>query len=1470
MRRFLLVIASVILVVSFLPQPVYAFDWPDWWPFKDTPDWVIEGDRVYVDGEGAYISVTPHTLTSSGWVEVEYFTKSYVGAIDFVWGFDSVDNVKAVQPQVFENYDHTLYRQVDAVLERKYTPRNVVALDNALKAFEVGDSGLNSKSATITIEDDEFEGLERQTIRINYDSFDGETYAYKYHGKVQEEYYQTFYDWKGINNQSVETSLNHADCDKWQSVSTGRQVSPSYMYKSRFWIDIPIRALPDGTYGSQGKYTVGIKPSGVPIENAWLLDPWWDVNWGYRIKATVDSGKVDADLTNFPILLYLSTSSGIGNTDVSAVFDEVGANSKKIAVTRGEDGNQCFIEVEKWDLGNEKAWLWVSVNGTLANAADSDLYLYYDNTHADNSGYVGLNADGSTPTEAVWDANFKMVYHMADDNGNVDDSTSNNNDGTKEGAGHPAETVNGLIGNAQDFDGAQDYITIPFELAPVYTIEFEANPDAIDGDVVILAFDYTAGAGVGIALGWYSVTDEIFIGQEDYQKGLDDVSVYLTAGTWQSWADVVNADNDVDFYLDGVVKALDDTSFWTNNDNYRQIGARYATATEYGRFFPGLVDEVRISNTGRTAAWIKATKYSNHDNLLTWGAEETAPGIAVSTVAADTIEATTANLKGDVTDDAGETIQYYGFVWDEVQDEGDPGNVDPLTTPDGWHWGWKSGLGAYGENPFNHGVTDLPTGTTIHFRAAAKGSVTGWVYGGADSFLTKPAKPTNIAATDDAFDTKVVVTWNKSTGATGYQVYRDGVGLGWIGDLATYDDVGADAAVITPGIAVASDGTFIAHVHLEVTGESIAEATHHTYTVKARNGTGESDISTDSDTGYRSHGVLTYIWYRSAGDANHTFASIAGEGGTTDPYDDVNAPANGDGRWYYCKVSATGATTQDTSHNRGYRGAVTVVTLPCTGFGSDWAIVNGEITGIVDSFIITQAGFDYGLTSDYSSSQVTTDSFGLESFSETLSGLSPATVYHYRAKINAGGWAYGEDRLFATKGSPVPYEFWNTGGDGYSVNITGGNWTYQTFTTNTTNIAHSVSSVWLSLQRVGSPGTVTASIRNTSNCTELSCYCWPTGSDIMSGTLDGDSFGTAYTWYEFVMSPETCLTANTTYAIVVRAIAGDGSNYVRWQWDSTGGYPGGNAGHSVDSGKAWVTDCPADHLFEVWGNPCLEVLDAKVFTSYINDGDWLVTCLYKNIYPPYYTDGSDISSLFFIQLSDGEVMAQTQAMSWGYQPGCVYLSAIMVESLEWGASNYKVRMWGNFGDNPYMEYALQGSDWMGDDLTRLDSWVRSMAILMEGYYGVTFTEYISGKGIVLNADGGVIFATNIPALDDIRPNIFEIVTTDIGFEEGEFTHAGDTAVWQTMMGTQLTRVYTLVGNAFGLTPSSMGTMIAFLIYACIAALCFAPGHAIAAIVLPTPIMFFVWGTGLAELALMGILLGVAVILLVNQIWFRGG
>ena len=317
----------------------------------------------------------------------------------------------------------------------------------------------------------------------------------------------------------------------------------------------------------------------------------------------------------------------------------------------------------------------------------------------------------------------------------------------------------------------------------------------------------------------------------------------------------------------------------------------------------------------------------------------------VTTQAATNVELTTATLNGTVTAVNASHIIQRGFVYDTVS-HGDPGDVHPV------HSGYSNNTtetGSFGTGAFSLDIEGLTSGTTYYYRAYAMNYAGYRAYGPQLLFDTEqlpPPAPKGVSATAGDHTDKVLITWTKSPGATGYQVYRDGIALGWLGDVATFSDFDASAPTITPGTASASKGTSTEHVVLTLSGAAANPGSEHTYTVKARNDSGESALSS-ADTGYRGTSTLSYQWQRSAADFNSDYSNI--KGATSVTYNDSSAPvptvtpgtasaskgtspdhvtltvtgtsANvGAGRYYRCVVSMSDAVTQYSNENRGYIG----------------------------------------------------------------------------------------------------------------------------------------------------------------------------------------------------------------------------------------------------------------------------------------------------------------------------------------------------------------------------------------------------------------------------------------------------------------------------------------------------------------------------------------------------------------------
>jgi len=348
----------------------------------------------------------------------------------------------------------------------------------------------------------------------------------------------------------------------------------------------------------------------------------WLAGWDQRVKLTIDHTDIDAILAllNFPVLIYLSTSSGRNNDDVSFVFDELtsDANRKKIAVTRGDGTTECYVEIEKWDDANEQAWLWVKVP-SISSSVDTDLYLYYDVDHADNTTYVDDTETGNSVN--VWDSGFKTVYHMRDKTASsIADSTTNNNDGTKKDAGEPVVTTAGKIDGAQHFDGGNDYITAADGARLVttspFTVEGWFNADTSTEGTVI-AQRYT-NSYFNYLVRWNNVANKLgcYVSREFLQSSV------LGTGTWYHFAVVYDGITTTTFYINTVSQGTITGALDYHSSATVRIGQDGGTL---GTPFDGLVDEVRLSDTIRNAAWIKATYESGRDDLVDFGTEETVP-----------------------------------------------------------------------------------------------------------------------------------------------------------------------------------------------------------------------------------------------------------------------------------------------------------------------------------------------------------------------------------------------------------------------------------------------------------------------------------------------------------------------------------------------------------------------------------------------------------------------------------------------------------------------------------------------------------------------------------------------------------------------------------------------------------------------------------------------------------------------------
>lgn len=364
----------------------------------------------------------------------------------------------------------------------------------------------------------------------------------------------------------------------------------------------------------------------IPIVLINLLFPeqpsaWYNSSWTNRKAITIDHTKVagSSDHANFPVLVSITDSD---------LLAQAQADGDDILFTAANGTTKLDHEIESYTSGTGALVAWVRIPT-----------LDYDNNTVINMYYGNGSASSQQNATAVWDSNYKGTWHLSEDPSTgapqMQESTSNNFDGTSNGTMTSGDQVAGKTNGALDFDGSNDYIGTGNQTAlnagSAFTISGWINRTANSptGIAGVIAGKWN---GTGSS-GWFlEVTDSdqgaanqirFFVG------GLSDTSLYSTTSTvsnstWYYVTAVYNGSNKILYMNGSSVGSEASTGTPTTTTDAFQIGYDIASGAT-NNYFAGILDEIRVSNTARSADWI-TTEYNNQSSpstFYTLGTEET-------------------------------------------------------------------------------------------------------------------------------------------------------------------------------------------------------------------------------------------------------------------------------------------------------------------------------------------------------------------------------------------------------------------------------------------------------------------------------------------------------------------------------------------------------------------------------------------------------------------------------------------------------------------------------------------------------------------------------------------------------------------------------------------------------------------------------------------------------------------------------
>lgn len=346
---------------------------------------------------------------------------------------------------------------------------------------------------------------------------------------------------------------------------------------------------------------------------------WLDSAWTKRVKITIDQSKVVGPLVQFPIYIDLR------HMPIS-FFNDCLANGADLRVTKSDGVTQLARElvfIQKTANAGELHF----IADNLSQGASLEFYLYYGNNTAiepaPNSTYGKNN---------VWINNYVGVWHLQEPANNFNrgyqDSTSYINHAN--GVSMALTAIKGkLSGKAQDFDGTADYIFVP---------NSNALENLTESSFTLSAWHYSDQVPENIP--WYNSFDALICKPGEHTGIFYNYNANYLSTIWagplsydinsnqkpiNEWhyasqvVDAVNGARMESFFVDGNQQgsALYSGALRDYSTTPFKFGACNIPGIDWDWVLNGKLDEIRISKTNRSAAWIK-TEFNNQSSPNTF------------------------------------------------------------------------------------------------------------------------------------------------------------------------------------------------------------------------------------------------------------------------------------------------------------------------------------------------------------------------------------------------------------------------------------------------------------------------------------------------------------------------------------------------------------------------------------------------------------------------------------------------------------------------------------------------------------------------------------------------------------------------------------------------------------------------------------------------------------------------------------
>ncbi|MCJ7449163.1 MAG: DUF2341 domain-containing protein, partial [Bacteroidales bacterium] len=321
----------------------------------------------------------------------------------------------------------------------------------------------------------------------------------------------------------------------------------------------------------------------------------------YSTDITLDPASGSSDLTDFPVLISITTSPDRDRLRTIANGGRLSSSNGYDIIFTDQNGSKLDHQIESYNAvtGEYIAWVRIPV---LSYTSSTTIIMQYGNP-----------AVSSNPSlESVWTTNYKGVWHL---NGtDYTDATIYGNDGTQ----NATVSVDGRIAGGKDFNGSTSYIQVPTNgFVPNdnnQTISIWANYATTPGGNRNLISFQNAAASSAIQLGFRGGNA---VAWKWAGAILVDGGAAPSINTWHYYVYTYDGTTSR-LYIDGIEADNSTVAPQTAMPSEGNIG-RYNN----GEYIDAILDEPRFSMSPKSAGWI-LTEYNNQNDpagFITLGTE---------------------------------------------------------------------------------------------------------------------------------------------------------------------------------------------------------------------------------------------------------------------------------------------------------------------------------------------------------------------------------------------------------------------------------------------------------------------------------------------------------------------------------------------------------------------------------------------------------------------------------------------------------------------------------------------------------------------------------------------------------------------------------------------------------------------------------------------------------------------------------